>query len=175
MQPFVIPVNGLTQGSTRFDWRADGAFFDSFDQSEIRSADLSVSVRVEKSGRYTGVDGTVEGTVTVLCDRCMEELVLPVRTEFLLSVKYGEEAGDADAGDREIVMLPEGEADLDLSQIVYDYVNISLPLRRVHPEGGCNPQTLKYLGDQNETAQPAGDNPFAALKDLLNDNNNVKR
>ena len=169
LQPFVIPLNGLTQGGTDFDWRADGTFFGRFDNSEILSAELSIGVHVEKAPRYIGVDCSVKGTVKVVCDRCLEDLTLPVDTAFKLSVKFGEESGSADAADREIVMIPEGAAELDLSQFIYDYVCTSLPMHRVHPEGECNPEALKYLKVESSAEEPAhvAGNPFAALKDIL--------
>ena len=111
---------------------------------------------------------TITGKVTVLCDRCLEELELPVDTGFKLSVKFGEGAETADAGDREIVMIPEGSQELDLSQFVYDYTCISLPMRRVHPEGECNPEALKYLSTEESAGDaPSAGSPFAALKDIL--------
>ena len=169
LQPFVIPLSGLTQGSSQFDWHADGTFFGNSGNSEILNADLEVVVHVEKSLRYFGVDATITGNVTVLCDRCLEELTLPVDTGFRLSVKFGENAETADAGDREIVMIPEGSSELDLAQFVYDYTCISLPMRRVHPEGACNPEALKYLSTEETAiaADPQMDSPFAALKDIL--------
>ncbi len=168
LQPFVIPLSGLTQGGTQFNWRADGKFFGNSGNSEILNADLEVDVYVEKAMRFFGVDAAISGKVTVLCDRCLEELELPVDTGFKLSVKFGETAETADAGDREIVMIPDGSLELDLSQFVYDYTCISLPMRRVHPEGECNPEALKYLSSE-ETASvaPAAGSPFAALKDIL--------
>ena len=168
MQPFVIPLNGLTQGSSRFDWHADGTFFGNSGNQEILDADLAVAVHVEKTSRFFGVDAALNGKVKVLCDRCLEELELPVETGFRLSVKFGENAEAADAGDREIVMIPEGSQELDLSQFVYDYTCTSLPMRRVHPEGECNPAALKYLStEEGAPGAPAAENPFAALKNIL--------
>ena len=114
--------------------------------------------------------------MVVACDRCLGELELPVSVHPAFSVKFGEAPEDessATYGDREIVFLPESDTDMDLSQIVYDYVCISLPMSRVHPEGECDPGTVKYLhsedeGDVEEAEVPA-DSPFAALKDLLSE------
>ncbi|MBQ6244722.1 MAG: DUF177 domain-containing protein [Bacteroidales bacterium] len=68
----------------------------------------------------------IAGSVTVACDRCLEDLVIPVETSF------------------EESYTPESD-ELDLRQDVYDFVCISLPLQRVHPEGECNQETTKYL------------------------------
>ena len=168
LQPFVIPLSGLTQGGTQFNWRADGKFFGNCGNSEILDADLEVDVHVEKSLRFFGVDAAITGKVTVLCDRCLEELELGVDTGFKLSVKFGEGEETADAGDREIVMIPDGSPELDLTQFVYDYTCISLPMRRVHPEGECNPEALKYLSTEEASEEAAASSsPFAALKDIL--------
>lgn len=168
LQPFVIPLIGLAQGGTQFNWRADGKFFGNSGNSEIIDADLEVDVHVERASRFFGVDAAVTGWVKVLCDRCLEELDLPVDTGFKLSVKFGENAETADAGDREIVMIPDGSSELDLAQFVYDYTCISLPMRRVHPEGECNPDALRYLSsEETADAAPAAGSPFAALKDIL--------
>ena len=174
MQPFIVPLNGLASGRTPFRWHAGGQFFSGFENSEILDADLVVDVVVEKSGRYVGVDVDIDGTVVVACDRCLGDLELPVSVSPSFSVKFGEAPEDKSfgaEGDREILFLPESDTDMDLSQIVYDYVCTSLPLSRVHPEGECDPETVKYLHSEDEgaDAEPAAQegNPFAALKDLL--------
>ena len=88
---FIIPLNGLAAGETRFSWHAGKEFFDSYDNSDILAADIDVEVSVEKSGRYLGVDCGLEGSVIVECDRCLDDLELPVETQVSLSVKYGSE------------------------------------------------------------------------------------
>lgn len=145
MQPFIVKLIGLAPGKTEFSWKADAEFFEKFDNSEIIKADLDVTGYVEKSGSFIGVDCSVNGSVTVPCDRCLDDLDLPVETSFALSIKFGEQEGSAEADDREIIMVPYGETEYDLSQAVYDYVLLSLPMQRVHEDGGCNEETIKFL------------------------------
>ena len=168
---FIIPLNGLTAGENKFFWTAGKEFFDSFENSEILDAQLDIEVRVEKSGRYIGVDCDVSGKVVVECDRCLEELVMPVDLDVKLSVKFGEaEASDeSQDGEREVIFLPVDNTELDIMQVVYDYVCLSLPLQRVHEDGDCNPEALKYLEGPEvvEISEEADKNPFAALKGLF--------
>ena len=167
---FIIPLNGLAAGENSFSWHAGREFFETFENTEILDADLDVSVVVEKSGRYVGVDCAVDGTVTVACDRCLEDLQMPIGTDILLSVKFGDEESSEDhqEGEREIIFVPEGDAEMDLRQIVYDYVCLALPMQRRHEDGQCNPEALKYLteGVPVDHGEDAG-NPFAALKELI--------
>ena len=169
---FIIPLNGLTAGQHEFCWQVGKEFFESFENSEILDFQLDVTARVEKSGRYLGIDCDVEGTVVVECDRCLDELEMPIEVEIRLSVKYGEEESSDEhhEGEREVVFVPETDAEFDMSQIIYDYVCLDLPMQRVHEEGECNPDALKHLSAGVEpVSDEAGDvsNPFAALKDMF--------
>jgi len=169
---FIIPLNGLAAGESRFSWHAGKEFFEGFDNTEILAADLDIEVVAEKSGRYLGVDCEVDGKVTVECDRCLEDLDIMVGTDIMLSVKYGSEENPEDhqEGEREVLFIPQDEAELDLSQIIYDYVCLSLPMQRVHGDGGCNPETMRYYatGEVEAQEEPVQqDNPFAALKDMF--------
>lgn len=175
---FIIPLNGLKPGRTSFSWHVGTEFFRRFENTEIIDADIVADVVAEKSGSYLGVDCSLSGTLTVPCDRCMEDVVLPVDAKALLSVKFGAEPVSEEeitvSDEREIVYLPEDGVDMDLSQTVYDYACLSLPMQRVHEEGKCNPEALKYLsgeGKEREEDRKTEENndtynPFAVLKGL---------
>ena len=171
----MIPLNGLPAGKSVFTWHAGKEFFEDFDNSEVLDADLAVCAEVEKSGSYLGTDIRIDGTLTVPCDRCMEPLEMPVDEIVRLSFKFGDEpaGGEADPaeGERETVWLPTDGGDIDLSQIVYDYACLALPMQRVHAEGECNPDAYRWLEkgetELTEPAQTPADSPFAALKGLF--------
>ncbi len=170
-EKFIIPLNGLAAGKNGFSWQAGKEFFEAFENSEILDADLDVSVTVEKSGRYFGVDCEIDGSVIVTCDRCLEDLEMPVETDIMLSVKFGDEESSEEhqEGEREIIFVPEGDAEFDMSQIIYDYVCLALPMQRHHEEGECNPEAIKYLAgaEPADTKAVGENNPFAALKGLI--------
>ena len=126
MQPFVIPVKGLKAGKNAFERHLDGEFFAIFGNEEILAAELDAAVEVDVDGCEIMVSCKVDGSVTVQCDRCLEDLQIPVEVSF--------ESDEYDFSDA-----------IDLSQDIYDYVLVSLPMCRVHEDGGCNEETLKYL------------------------------
>ena len=77
-------------------------------------------------------------------------------------------ANEEQEGEREVIFVPEDNADLDMSQIIYDYVCLSLPMQRCHEEGECNPEAMKYYGGEAaETVKDDVANPFSALKNMF--------
>ena len=121
MQPFVIPERNLKPGKSHFSWHVDGTLFQEFENSEVLGADVQAEVDVLNDGSCVQVQGTLKGTVVVACDLCLENLTLTVDTSF------------------------EDEDVFDLTQDLYDFICTSLPMRRVHPEGECKAETVKYL------------------------------
>ena len=80
----------------------------------------------------------------------------------------------------EVIYLPESEGEYDLSQVVYDYICTSLPVQRVHPDGLCNTEVMKYLNSEevneyDDESKHDVTNPFASLKSLLEnkEDNNI--
>ena len=169
---FIIPLNGLAAGKNEFFLKAGKEFFETFENEEILNADLQIRILVEKSGRYIGVDCDIEGEVTVECDRCLDMVEMPIDTQVRLSVKFGNEESSEIAQDveREVIFVKEDDAQLDMSQIVYDYACLALPMQRTHEEGECNPDAMKYYGvseEQDVISEDETVNPFAALKDMF--------
>ena len=128
LQPFVVSLPALGGGQKLFEWTAGQEFFESFGNSEILDADLAVTARITCGGLTAKAACEIRGSVTVACDRCLEDLEIPVSTSF--EETYAPESGE-----------------LDLSQDIYDYVCTSLPLRKVHADGECNVETTKYLSE----------------------------
>jgi len=168
---YIIPLNGWAAGEREYRWQAGKEFFQMFDNAEILDAAVGIEAKAVKSGHYIGIDLDIRGSVTVPCDRCLEDLTLPVEAHPAFSVKFGEEAGSEEEmreGSREILLVSDADTDLDLSQVIYDYVCLSLPMQRVHAEGACNPDTVRFLSREPENEEAAPQNsPFAALKGLF--------
>ena len=131
MQPFIVKISALASGVSHYDWTADAQFFVEFGNSDILDASVKVSLTLHNHGVTVDAECELEGTVTVACDRCLEDLVIPVQTSF----------GES--------YVPEGD-ELDFRQDVYDYVCIALPLQRVHEDGQCNDETVKYLSTEED-------------------------
>ena len=86
------------------------------------------------------LDVTVDGSVVVECDRCLEDCNVPIHYEGQLLVKFSDEVHEYDG---EVIWLLPMEDEVDLTQYIYESIVLALPYQRVHPEGECNPEMLE--------------------------------
>lgn len=167
-QDIIIPLKGLQKGAHSFEYAIDGKFFQTFENTQIKEADCSIKAEVVRRNTLMNVSCRIGGFVVVECDRCLDDLVLKVDVERDLTVGFGNVDID-DAGDEEdVIVVSEGDDSVDISQFVYDYICLSLPIVKVHQDGKCNPDMLSRISDNaGEAEEEGGNTPFSGLKDIL--------
>lgn len=169
---FNVPLSGMKDGLHHLDFEIDERFFEKFEESEIKEGNLTAEVIIEKRSTHSDLTINIHGTVKVCCDRCLGMFSYPVESKNRLLVKSGDNVEDTDP---DILYLPTGEADLDLTQHLYDYIMLSLPIRRIHPDdeegnSGCDPEMLKKLDDLRADGESENDPRWDELKKLMNNN-----
>tara|TARA_R110000796_G_scaffold183498_2_gene299977 strand:- start:44764 stop:45300 length:537 start_codon:yes stop_codon:yes gene_type:complete len=171
---FVIPFSGLKQGKHEFDFKIDNTFFESFEYNEFNSAEINLSVLLNKSSTMLELEMISNGTVNVYCDVTNEPYDQPISANLNLVVKFGEEFND---DNDEILILPHGEFQVDISQYVYEMLVLAVPLKKVHPgvlDGTLKSEALKKLEELHpkEVKENKGketDPRWDTLKKLLTD------
>ena len=138
-QRYSIAYKGLKMGAHEFSFQIDSTLFQAFEGSEISDGNLTAEVSLERGETQMDLDVVIDGTVRVVCDRCLEEFDLPIHFEGSLIVRISNEAGEYDG---EVMWVLPAEDQVDLTQYLYESIILSLPYSRVHPDGGCNPEML---------------------------------
>lgn len=170
---YVIPYKGLKDGLHHFDFKVDDSFFESFESSEIEKGKVEIHVTLNKKSSVLEFLFELNGTVSVACDRCLDPIDMDIDYEAPLYVKFGEESHEETD---ELYVLSEQETEIDLSQFIYEYIHLSLPYRRVHPddeEGNstCNKDMLKRLEELSINEEKQDTDPrWNNLKDFFNNN-----
>ena len=143
---YKLTFKGLHPGKHTFTFDIDDLFFTLFEGSEIEQGKLFSEIVLEKQSALLQLDIKIMGNVKVECDRCLDEFDAPVNYEGRLLVKFGKVTTEIDAAD-EIIILDPAEDEIDLSQFLFDSINVSLPIQRIHPEGLCNKEMIKKLDE----------------------------
>lgn len=152
LKQFVIPFKGLSIGNHNFEFQVNEKFFESIEYSELHRGEIRLEVEMLKDERMLIFTFQFDGTVEVICDRCLDPFDFPITGRERLFVKFGQEWEEESD---EIIVIPEGEYQFDLSPYIYEYINLLLPMQRIHPdnENGtstCNPEMLERLGNIQE-------------------------
>jgi len=128
----------------------DDTFFAALEQSEILGGNVDVALNVKRrAGGGYRIGVKAQGTVRTACDRCLDDVELPVDVadEILLT-------DDADAADAnpDLVLLPNARGEYDAAWQLYEIVLTALPMIRTHPDGQCNPDMLRRIAtDEDDT------------------------
>lgn len=144
-------------------------------------APVAVELRIfADSGGRARVTGTVEATLALTCQRCLEAVELPVYGEFSLVALQSPEEADGVPDDAEPLILEKGP-ELSLSELVEDELLLALPVIARHENiEDCGPrgQVLAEVqaDAENDTEEEIPEepeerqkNPFEVLKNLKTD------
>ncbi|MCF4100589.1 DUF177 domain-containing protein [Gillisia sp. M10.2A] len=176
---FTIPFVGLKTGKHEFEYQIGKEFFEHFEYDEFNDAKLLAKVTLDKKSTFMELTFEVSGVVNVNCDLTDEPFDLPIEGELILVIKFGEEFND---DNEELLILPHGEYQVDISQYLYELIVLSVPSKRVHPgveDGTLESEMLEKLEelspkqaeediDDNENEENI-DPRWNKLKNLLND------
>ena len=148
-QEYIIDYKTLESGTYEFDYHIDKDFFAMFDEPMAQDGDANVHATMKVSSAGLSIRLDISGTLQVECDRCLETFDMPIDTSYNLVVKYGDKTTPHDEAD-DVITIGTDDDFLDLSQHIYEYVVLSLPARRVHPDlpdgtPGCDPEMLSHI------------------------------
>lgn len=178
---------------TELSYELDDSFFEMFlkedDDSLITGGDVSVDLVIDHYGDDEFLlSFTLEGDLTVPCDRCLGDISIPVFTEDAVKVvlskeiKIGDDVINLTEENSDFdICLDNGETKLDLSWSMYELLVLALPIQHIHPEGECDPEMEKLLqehiavlpGGNNEATEDSSeeeeiDPRWSELKKILN-------
>ncbi|MFG6381167.1 MAG: DUF177 domain-containing protein [Muribaculum sp.] len=132
---YKLPLKSLSAGSHEFDYHLDKKFFEDMESADIHDADLNIHVTVVTKSDLYELTIDITGEITLLCDRCLEDLQWPVDTTYNIYVKYGADYND---DSDELLEIPESDNFLNIAYMIYDTVALTIPIKHVHPLGKCN-------------------------------------
>ena len=132
---YKLMLKTLPAGKSTFEYHLGKQFFQDMENADVRDADVKVTLDVDHRAECYELDFHLEGTLTLLCDRCLDELELPLDATYHLTVRYGDDYNDESDT---LLILPESDNYLNVAYMVYDTAVLAIPPRHVHPQGKCN-------------------------------------
>ncbi|MBR5726359.1 MAG: DUF177 domain-containing protein [Muribaculaceae bacterium] len=152
-----LKIKTLPFGTHAVECHLDESFFNGQEQAEVRRANVDVTLEVTRKSESTyRLEISCNGTVTVACDRCLDDLDLPVEVDYRLNVEQmGTEFDDSND---ELLIVPSDWRELDAAPIVRDTVLLAIPMTHCHEnEDDCNTVMLDVLESHRVETVPDGE------------------
>ena len=161
---YIIQFGGLPVGLHDFEFDVNETFFSKIENSEIQKADIQVDATLTKQNNLLQMHFNISGTVGIDCDRCLKYFDYPMEAEGDLVIKHGTPSESTD----EILVIPEGQEEFDVSHYLYEYIILAIPARRVPCELDetsfkCDYDTLEKLNNlitDESKEESDSDNPI---------------
>jgi uncharacterized metal-binding protein YceD (DUF177 family) len=144
LRNYSIPFTGLKLGKHQFEFIITDAFFDEFEYSLVKKANLVCKVELEKQETMLILNFEINGTIDANCDRCLAQYPQPVDIREQQVAKFSDEPIDAD---EEIITLTKSDHEINIAGLVYEYINVAMPFIMVCSDEGNTPYCDKEMLD----------------------------
>lgn len=169
-----------------YSYLLENQFFIDIDGDQVQKGKVDVHLTVKRSSMMFEMNFQIQGVVLVPCDRCLDDVEIPIDTQNRLVVKFGKEYTEESD---EVVVVPEDEGAINLAWFLYEFIALAIPMKHVHAPGKCN-KTMssklrkhttrsldnddEYEDDESieEDVPVATDPRWDGLKALLENDNN---
>lgn len=168
LRQYEIAFVGLRPGVHEFDFEIDDRFFRLFEGSLVRKGKLKVHMTFDKGLSFFLLHFAINGSVQLDCDRCAADLNFPVDSNYPIVVKFDEHSDEEkDDSMADVIYINRGDSHLDVSQLIYEFINLSIPFNHVTCDNltgqkPCNQDILKRINQIPEkkeiTKDPRWDN-----------------
>ena len=166
---FIIPFAGLKQGQHNFSFSIENKFFKSLGYNEFNDVKLIAQIELLKKTTFLELIFFITGKVSVFCDISIEPFDLEINSESNFIVKF---SNSSENFSDEIIFLPIGSHEIDVTNHLYETIILSLPIRKIHPkvkDGTLENEItikLRELEPKFEKQSFENDSRWDKLKDL---------
>ncbi|RYF89473.1 MAG: DUF177 domain-containing protein [Chitinophagaceae bacterium] len=174
---YEIAFVGLKPGVHEFNYELDDKFFIEKDLTELRNVSANIKLTLEKNAGFMLLKFEVGGRTEVTCDRCGNALKMDLWDEFKMLVKLVDNAEEMNLQeeDPDVFYLSRTESHLDVSNWLYEFVLLSVPMQRMcsrEEMGGpqCNNEVLEKLKEMEARTTENNANSLWKGLDKFKDN-----
>ena len=147
---YAIPVFSLSTGKHAFEFKIDSAFLQDKKDGIIRNANCMIALTLDKSETMIQVRLILSGHVGLICDRSLEAFDFPLNHTHILYYKYGESFEELS---EDVFMVPYDTHSLDFSSLIYEFMLLALPVKKLHPKFATEEETQGFIYSTDTTSR----------------------
>ena len=170
LSQYIINVSSLKEGIHEFEFSVENNLFKHFGYDDFNTCKIAVHVKLVKKSNLLELNFSSKGKININCFVSNEPFDYLQAYTMVLVVKFGSELNN---DNEELLILPKGTYQIDISQQLYEMIVLSLPLKIIHPgieKGTLESETLNRLKKYELNTQKKiskTDPRWDKLKDLI--------
>jgi uncharacterized protein len=127
---FNVNILGLSKTVHQFNFQLGEAFFKTYGQEVVAKGNFAAQVSLDKRETFIEADFKIKGIAQLICDRSLDEFDFPISVHKKIVFKYGDEPQEISD---EIIVIKHDQDYLDLGQLMYEFVALEIPIKKLHP------------------------------------------
>ncbi|MCU0419149.1 MAG: DUF177 domain-containing protein [Cyclobacteriaceae bacterium] len=167
MRPYHVDIVGLSNTAHAYDFELGAAFFEAYGKESLADGRFAAHLVLDKRETFIEALFTIRGQAALVCDRSLEPFDFPLDIHAKMVFKYGEEPGEVN---EELTIIAHDQASLDVGQLMYEYILLAIPMKRLHPRFAHENEeasvTLVYQSQPTAIDESAIDPRWEQLKKL---------
>lgn len=167
---YEIDIYKLKEGQYTYDFDVKDNFFDRFENSPVSGGKGVVHIALDKQERMLVVDMEIKVRIPLECDKTLKPFDYEVVENKEIVYKYGEVEEEMED---ELYIITKNTQRIDLAQLIYEYICVALPMRKIHPDHRDENEEDEMIyrsSEENKDNPDDGDDPidprWSKLKDL---------
>lgn len=172
---FEIAFVGLKPGVHVYEYTILDSFFEKYGAQDFSNCNASVKLSLDKNNGFMQLHFDVGGTVDVDCDRCGNTIHKQLWDEFDMIVKLVENPDEMNEQeeDPDVYYISRTESHLHISDWVYEFVSLSVPMQRQCPDDDkgkstCNQEVIEKLKQMEEDVKNQANPLWSGLDQFKN-------
>jgi uncharacterized metal-binding protein YceD (DUF177 family) len=143
LNPYSVNIIGLSNRAHSFNYQFSDEFFARYGKDFIPGGKFEAKIVLHKHDTFIEAEFKINGRASLICDRSLDSFELPMAIDKKMVFKYGAE--ETELSD-EIVLITHETTSLDLGQLMYEFIALEMPMRKLHPR-------FQQEDDENENEE----------------------
>lgn len=131
LRDFDIHIFKLSNGQHDYQFEIKESFFELFTNEIAHQGNLVANISLDKTDRMIQLHATIEGGVTLTCDRSLEEFEEEIYTEKTMLYKFGEE--EQELAD-DVMVIHKDTQIINIASILFEFILLEIPMKKIHPK-----------------------------------------
>lgn len=130
LNAFRVNIIGLSPKEHHYHYEVQDDFFGHYGTGLIENGNFTADVVLDKRETFIEANFEIKGQAKLICDRSLDPFDYPINVKKKIVFKFGDK--DEELSD-EIIMIHRDTDTLELGQYIYEFINLDIPIKKLHP------------------------------------------